>query len=75
MSPGFRQGRRRGLVAGAAIGRARARRDQSNDQPTEQSSAGEVDQVAQLEKLAELKEKGILTEEEFALKKKEILGL
>lgn len=29
----------------------------------------------QLEKLAELKEKGIITEEEFNAKKKQILGL
>jgi hypothetical protein len=29
----------------------------------------------ELEKLAELKEKGILTEEEFAAKKKQLLGL
>ena len=32
-------------------------------------------QMAQLEKLAQLKEKGVITEEEFAAKKKQILGL
>jgi len=31
--------------------------------------------LAQLERLAELKEKGIITEEEFNAKKKQILGL
>ena len=33
------------------------------------------DSLNQLEKLAELKEKGIITEEEFILKKKQILGI
>lgn len=33
------------------------------------------DQMAQLEKLGELKANGILTEEEFTAKKKQILGL
>jgi hypothetical protein len=33
------------------------------------------DQLAQLEKLAALKDQGILTEEEFAAKKAQILGL
>ena len=31
------------------------------------------DAIAQLEKLAQLKEKGIITEDEFAMKKKELL--
>ena len=33
------------------------------------------DMTAELEKLADLKEKGILTDEEFAAKKQQILGL
>jgi len=33
------------------------------------------DQMAELEKLAEMKDKGILTEEEFTAKKAQILGL
>lgn len=33
------------------------------------------DTTAQLEKLAQLKNQGILTEEEFAAKKKQILGI
>ena len=33
------------------------------------------DQVTQLEKLAQLKEKGVLTEEEFTAKKAQILGI
>jgi hypothetical protein len=40
------------------------------------ASEDEMDhQIAQLEKLAKLKEQGILTEEEFNAKKKQILGL
>ncbi len=52
------------------------------EQPMEQSQAAPApaasaadDQIAQLEKLAQLKEQGILTEEEFAAKKAQILGL
>lgn len=36
---------------------------------------GPMEQINSVEKLAELKEKGILTEEEFQLKKKEILNV
>ena len=35
----------------------------------------EPDYTAELEKLADLRDKGILTDEEFAAKKKQILGL
>lgn len=42
--------------------------------PAPAASAAD-DQIAQLEKLAQLKEQGILTEEEFAAKKAQILGL
>jgi membrane protease subunit (stomatin/prohibitin family) len=38
-------------------------------------AAPEADLTAQLEQLAELKDKGILTEEEFEAKKKQILGI
>jgi hypothetical protein len=37
--------------------------------------ASEEDNIAELQKLAQLKEQGILTEEEFAAKKKQILGI
>lgn len=36
---------------------------------------GQDDSLAQLEKLAELKQKGVITDEEFAAKKKQMLGL
>jgi hypothetical protein len=39
------------------------------------AAGGMDDTAAQLEQLAKLKEQGILTEEEFAAKKKQILGI
>jgi len=38
-----------------------------------QSNSMSNDSIGQLEKLAEMKEKGILTEEEFTIKKQELL--
>lgn len=43
--------------------------------PAPQQPAPQEDYLSQLEKLADLRDRGILTEEEFAAKKKEILGL
>ncbi len=76
-----RRGRRRGLVVGAAVGSAAARRNQP--QPAEEPAAAAPapqaapadDSIEQLKKLAELRDQGILTEEEFAAKKTQILGL
>jgi Short C-terminal domain len=52
------------------------------DEPPPQSYAPpppaapqEPDYVAQLEKLASLKQQGVITEEEFEAKKKQILGI
>jgi len=39
------------------------------------TAAGGDDTAAQLEQLAKLKQEGILTEEEFTAKKKQILGI
>ena len=88
---GFRRrGRRRGLVVGAAVGSAAARRnnqpadDQAAAAPTDGTNAASQQFVAQndvnnqmdeLKKLAELKDQGILTQEEFDAKKTQILGL
>jgi hypothetical protein len=38
------------------------------------ATSGVDDQMAQLEKLGQLKDQGILTQEEFDAKKKQILG-
>jgi hypothetical protein len=70
-----RGGRRRGFVVGAIGGSAAARINSVNNRPRgyyEESHSD--DQLMELEKLNELKEKGILTEEEFAAKK-QILGI
>lgn len=39
------------------------------------AAPGEADYMAELEKLAELKEKGVITEDEFEAKKKQLLGI
>lgn len=39
------------------------------------TSAGDLDYLVQIEKLASLRDAGILTEEEFTAKKRQILGL
>jgi len=85
---GFRRrGRRRGLIVGAAVGagvahhnnkRQQQDQDASYDEPAQdeaptQSSGDDV--YVQLEKLGQLKSDGILTDEEFAAKKKQLLGL
>jgi hypothetical protein len=44
-------------------------------QPAAPAGAGDVDPAEELRKLAELHEQGILTDEEFAAKKKQILGI
>jgi hypothetical protein len=50
--------------------------DDSADQDYDDyEDAGEGDYLDELERLAELKEQGILTEEEFQAKKKQLLGL
>jgi hypothetical protein len=67
-----RRGRRRGLVVGAAVGSAAARR--RNDDAGSDNQ-GQSDQMEQLQKLGELRDSGILTEDEFQTKKKEILGM
>jgi hypothetical protein len=75
MGPRGRRARRRGLIVGAAVGSAAARRNSdtgSTDASTPVPAAD--DTVERLEKLAELKEKGILTDEEFQSEKQKILG-
>ena len=76
---GFRRrARRRGMIAGAAIGAAAARRGDSNDAPPEEyetaSAPAPADPVDELKKLAELHASGALTDEEFATAKAKILG-
>jgi predicted Zn-dependent peptidase len=73
-------------TATAASGRVRNRQAQqfanqaaaqgvSAAKPTPSPEADLDHQIAALEKLAKLKEQGIITQEEFDAKKKQILGL
>jgi Short C-terminal domain len=81
---------RTAVVAGTAtavsgrVGRRQQRRYASQDAAAQQeappmeqapSAGGADDTTAQLEQLAKLKQEGILTEEEFTAKKKQILGI
>ena len=43
--------------------------------PAPAPAGGQADYMAELEKLAQLKTQGIITEEEFQAKKKQLLGL
>jgi hypothetical protein len=71
-----RRGRRRGLIVGAAIGASAARARSNQDQPEEGSALEpEQDSFADLEKLAQLHDSGVLTDEEFQAKKKQLLGI
>lgn len=86
--PGLLRGvARTAVVAGTAtavsnnVSRRQARRwgaeEQAQAEPAAQpvASSSTDDQMAQLEKLGQLKDQGILTQEEFDAKKKQILGL
>ncbi len=78
---GFRRrSRRRGLVAGAAIGASVAHSRGSNDAPPEESEAAPAPPPApasdtdELQQLAQLHASGALTDDEFAAAKAKILG-
>ncbi len=84
MSLAHRRARRRGMIMGAALASSRSNKraaaasqaPQSVD-PTIASSESVAgnDSIEQLKKLAELHQQGILTDEEFAAKKKQLLGI
>lgn len=71
---GRRSARRRGMVMGAAIASSRAKKA-APAAPSQQTAATPPSETEQLKQLAELRDQGILTEEEFAAKKKQILGI
>ena len=81
MGPRGRRMRRRGLVVGAAVGASVAKSNASNqaaqqpDPAAPAAAPAESDMAAQLEELQNLKNQGILTDEEFQAKKKQILGI
>lgn len=89
--PGLLRGvARTAVIAGTAthvsnnVSRRQAQRWAAEEQPQQQyaepapaapAAPSQDDQIEQLEKLGQLKAEGILTEEEFAAKKAQILGL
>ena len=84
MSLAHRSARRRGMIMRAAISSSRANKRASAQastpaqpaptQPAIESSTAN-DTVEQIKKLAELRDQGILTEEEFSAKKAKLLGI
>lgn len=72
---GHRRARRRGMVMGAAIASSRSRKQAAAAATSEQQPVSNNDNIEQLKQLAELRDQGILTEEEFSAKKKKLLGL
>lgn len=77
----MRRSTRRGMIMGAAISSSRANKRaaaqaQAAAQPQTQPAAPSTDDaIAQVQKLAELRDQGILTDAEFEAKKKQLLGL
>jgi membrane protease subunit (stomatin/prohibitin family) len=69
-----------GVAAGVA-GRVQRRQQQrwaAEDQAAGQQQAapaGETDYTAELEKLAQLRDQGVITAEDFEAKKKQLLGI
>ena len=78
MGPRGRRMRRRGLVVGRAAGSAMANRGNKQDQstqPAQPAQPAQSDMTSQLQELESLKQQGIITQEEFDAKKKQVLGL
>ncbi len=79
VSLGRARSRRRGLLVGAAIGSSRAKKTAAQQaQVTTQPAPAATPQdqlVEQLKQLSQLKDQGILTQQEFDAKKKKLLGI
>lgn len=80
--PGLLRGMARtAVIAGTAthvsnnVSRRQAQRWAADAEPQQQAAAPADDTTAQLQQLAALKDQGILTQEEFDAKKKQILGI
>jgi hypothetical protein len=67
------------MVVGAAVASSRNNKKQAAAAPPQQPAASPAstsdDSIDQLKQLAELKDQGVLTQDEFDAKKKQILGL
>ncbi|OGL37081.1 hypothetical protein A3E49_03210 [Candidatus Saccharibacteria bacterium RIFCSPHIGHO2_12_FULL_49_19] len=70
--------RRRGLVVGMAAGAAMSNRGDKQDdsaQAAQPAQPAQSDMATQLQELENLKQQGIITQEDFDAKKKQILGV
>jgi putative oligomerization/nucleic acid binding protein len=84
--PGLIRGAARVGVAAGVAGRVRHRQEQkwaAQDQaeygeqaaPAPQAAAGGADYTVELEKLAKLRDDGVISAEDFEAKKKQLLGI
>jgi hypothetical protein len=84
--PGLIRGAARVGVAAGVAGRVQHRQQQrwaaqeqseyaEQASPAPQAPAGEADYTAELEKLAKLRDDGVITPEDFEAKKKQLLGI
>ena len=84
--PGLIRGAARVGVAAGVAGRVRHHQDQkwaAQDQPAyeqeapaaPQAAPAEADYTAELEKLAKLRDEGVISAEDFEAKKKQLLGI
>ena len=84
--PGLVRGAARVGVAAGVAGRVRHRQEEkwaAQDQddyeqqapPPQQAAAGGDDYTVELEKLAKLRDEGVITADEFEAKKKQLLGI
>ncbi|MDX6607793.1 MAG: hypothetical protein QOD14_2333 [Solirubrobacterales bacterium] len=83
--PGLLRGAARVGVAAGVAGRVQHRQQQrwaAEDQPPEQqaapapaAAAAGADYTAELEKLAKLRDEGVITADDFDAKKKQLLGI
>jgi hypothetical protein len=63
------------IAANRGAGYAQGAQAASQAPPPQQAPQGGDDSIAQLKQLAELRDQGILTDDEFAAKKAQILGI
>jgi hypothetical protein len=74
IGPGGRGGARR-RTRRRMTRRNNSTADTNTGQPQDNANDNQQSNTEELEKLAELKTKGVITEEEFAAKKKQLLGI
>jgi Short C-terminal domain len=73
-----RQRRRRVAAvgaAGAAVGKRRAEKQAAEAEPQQPEASAAPDYTAELEKLAKLRDDGVITAEDYEAKKKQLLGI